>query len=36
MFNKFRNRKEFYIANFDQKRTIIQKCRIFIKNINYE
>ena len=36
MFNKFKNKKEFYIASFDQRRIIIQKCRIFIEDANRE
>ena len=36
IFNKFKNKRKFYIANFDQRRTIIQKCRIFIEDANYE
>ena len=36
MFDRFKNKEEFYITNFDQKRTIIQKCRIFIEDVNRE
>ena len=36
VFNKFKSKEEFYIASFNQKRTIIRKCRIFIENANHE
>ena len=36
MFNKFKSKKEFYIASFDQRRTIIRKYQIFIKDVNCE
>ena len=36
MFDKFKSRRKFYIASFDQKRTIIRKYRIFIKDANRE
>ena len=34
VFDKFKNREKLYIADFDQRRTIIRKCRIFIKDVN--
>ena len=36
MFDKFKSKEQFYIVSFDQRRTIIRKCRIFIENANYE
>ena len=36
MFNKFKSKRKFYIVNFDQRRTIIRKYRIFIKDANYK
>ena len=32
MFDKFKNKKKFYIASFNQRRIIIRKCWIFIEN----
>ena len=36
VLDKFKSKKEFYIASFDQRRIITRKCRIFIEDANRE